>query len=214
MRHASGQKRSGRTRFHTATLMGLMGLLLWAAPAASEANFDASWLGYDPARKASSAAAELEAELVRRVGGEWVIVSLGPLRPEPPAAPAPPASPASSSTRARASVTDYVGVQTTLREYEHAMEKRDAARMSRVWIMNPAELAHIEWLFEESASISVRIDDSNIQIDGDQASMRFAQTLVASRRSASPHFRRRSTRTLFASDHAGSWEIDAVLEKN
>ena len=202
---------AGLPSVSTAALVAMLGLVLGTPLASADTkSFDASWLGYDPSRS-SSAAAELEAQLMRRAGGEWVIVSLGPRVPETPQTPLPPAAPAADTPRSTASVTDYIGVQATLREYERALEKRDAALLARVWIMNPSELAQFEWLFGESAAISVSIDDSDIEIDGDRASMRFAQTFVVSRRS--PHFGRRSSRSLVARDAAGSWELDTILDQ-
>lgn len=194
-----------------ALLLGMAGAVLPASPASAEPGFDASWLGYDPA-DARSASTPLEAKLMRRAGGEWVIVQLGPPESAVPAALAAlPAAPAPDALHAPSSVGDYVGVQAALRDYERAFERRDAALLSRVWIMNRSEMDQIERLFSESGSISVSIDDSDIQIDGDGASVRFAQTLTASRHSAFPRFRRRSPRSLVASDAAGSWDLDSLL---
>lgn len=197
----------------------LLGLVLSLAGAPSQqAMAEAgvatpTWLGV-PDGDAHTAVAELEARLVRRQGGEWVIVSLAPRGAGGPAELAPPASPAASDGGAVADLSDYVAVQSTLHEYERAIEKRDAARLSQVWMMNPAEQAHFQYLFDESRSISVSIEDSDIDLDGDRASMRFAQRFVVSRRGDAPRgFKRRSYRALFASDAAGSWDIDAVLEK-
>jgi len=170
-----------------------------------------SWMEV-PAEGHRATVSQLEAELVRRQGGEWVIVSLTPrstLVEE-----SPPAAPASMGGDPMASVSDYVAVQSALAEYEHAIERRDSARLAQVWMMNPAEQAHFQYLFDESRSISVSIEDSNINLQGDRASLRFAQRFEVSRRGDAPRgFKRRSHRALFASDAAGSWDLESVLEK-
>jgi hypothetical protein len=168
-----------------------------------------SWLAV-PEEGDHATLSELEADLVRRQGGEWVIVRLAP-RSEATAI-APPAAPSSGDPLAE--LSDYVAVQSALAEYERAIEKRDAGRLAQVWMMNPTEQAQFQYLFDESRSISVFIEDSNINVSGDRASLRFAQRFVVSRRGDAPRrFKRRSHRSLFASDAPGSWDIDKVLDQ-
>ena len=144
----------------------------------------------------SNTAVELQAQLVKRSGGEWVIVRLG-------------RSSALSPT-ALSLVGDEAGVHKALREYERALEQRDLQRLSRVWVMNPAERAAISRFFDESPGLDVEIEPGELTIRGDQATLLFHQrfrgaTLPIPAKRARPGARR----SLGSHDGVGTWELSS-----
>lgn len=152
-----------------------------------------------------ASAAHLEAELLRRMGGEWVIVGLAPLEPDP--------DPLAGDDRA--DPADRVAVQAALHEYRSALESRNEMRLARVWIMNPAELAQVQHLFAGSESIRVSLEDLDLSIAGDRASARFLQQVVVSQRPWwSLALRPASWRSLFARDETGTWALEDVVESD
>ncbi len=149
--------------------------------------------------------ARLQALLIRRGGGEWVIVSLTAL-----AETAHPGLPVARSTASRsasgAPEMEKPTIRAVLRDYERAIEGRDARRLAQVWIMNPFEREHMRRLFEESRVISVSVEETNLEIDGDRALLLFDQQLTASRqRRFARAFKRGFQRTLAARDRLGNW---------
>lgn len=148
---------------------------------------------------------ELEADLLRRHGGEWVIVRLAVPDRTGPQAP---------GSRAPGESADAAPVRAALEEYRLALESRDSARLGRVWIMNPNERANVQRLFGQSAAVAVRIDDPVVRVDGDRARVRFDQQLMVSDGSELSARLRSGWRSLFAHDAVGSWTLDEVLEED
>lgn len=147
--------------------------------------------------------ARLEAELLRRMGGEWVIVSLTPLAPDPV-----PLSAEDPQTAA-----DRSGVQAALHAYRSALESRDPLMLARVWIMNPAEQEQVQRLFAGSQSIRVTLEDPEVVVVSDRALARFQQRVVVSERPWwSLALRPASWRSLLARDETGTWALEDVVD--
>jgi hypothetical protein len=142
----------------------------------------------------------VQAELVRRDGGEWVIVQLSPGEPQaasPAGAPVPPA-------RERE-------IRRALDAYEKAFEEGDAPGLARVWVMNPAERSSVERMFEQGGSISVSISEPTIELEGDRARLAFEQRFAQSRGPGmGGRLERLYARALAASDSLGSWALDTL----
>jgi hypothetical protein len=169
----------------------------------------------DPRPALSSArpgVASLHAELVRRRGGEWVIVSLTPRERvqgdrESTRALAEAAGPFASD--------EHPELRAALREYERAFERRDAERLALVWIMNPYERVQLRQLFDKSAAIAVSIEDTALVVEGDRASLEFDQRIAISTRPPPARaFGRASQRVLVAHDAQGNWGLDQILGRN
>jgi hypothetical protein len=170
---------------------------------------------HDPRPALSSArpgVASLQAELVRRRGGEWVIVSLTPRER---------AQGDRESTRALAEAAgpfasdEHPELRAALREYERAFERRDAERLALVWIMNPYERVQLRQLFDKSAAIAVSIEDTALVVEGDRASLEFDQRIaVSTRPPLARAFGRASQRVLVAHDAQGNWGLDQILGHN
>jgi hypothetical protein len=152
-------------------------------------------------RTSTVRSSHVEAELVRRGGGEWVIVRLEPqaLGGGASAAPAP-----------RANLAD-AGLEELLQAYERAFESRDEAGLAQVWLMNPSERHHVGRMFRESDGISVAISDPVVQVDGDRARLEFDQrfSLVRAPR-ISRAFGNAYRRALAASDAVGNWALESL----
>jgi hypothetical protein len=152
-------------------------------------------------RTATVRSSHVEAELVRRGGGEWVIVRLEPqaLGGAATAAPA-----------ARASLAD-AALEELLQAYERAFEERDEAGLAQVWLMNPSERHHVGRMFRESDGISVAISDPVVRVDGDRARLEFDQrfSLVRAPR-ISRAFSNAYRRALAASDAVGNWALESL----
>lgn len=165
-------------------------------PAKESAVGPLSWT--EPGRRRS--VASLQADLVRRQSGEWVIVSLAP-------------SDHSTTTRSGSEPreVDAKGLQATLREYEHAFEQRDADRLSQVWLMNPYERNAVEELFAWSSMVAIAIEFMMIDVSGDRAHLDFKQEFVMSSRPRVATLARRAfERALAAHDAQGAWDIDSL----
>ncbi len=143
----------------------------------------------------SSSVTRLQADLIRRGSGEWVIAGLRPS-----------GKLGSDHFRAGASRMTNAGVHAALLEYERAFEQRDADRLATVLVMDPAERSRVRRLFDRSSAISVSIRDVTIAIaiDGNRGWLAFDQRMVVSRRPRrEPNHR--AQRTLFAHDPSGNW---------
>ena len=178
-----------------------------AAPA--RASADRLWtdfaLGLHPGRGTASAA-YIEADLIRRRGGEWVIVSLTSSGP----AADRTGMPRALSTGAAVPADDSE-VLELLREYERAFERRDAVRLARVWIMNPSERIRVQRLFDRSDAIAVSIRDADVVVNGNRASLAFDQRFVVSSQSGgSGAHSRAQRRALAARDSLGNWTLEDV----
>jgi hypothetical protein len=139
---------------------------------------------------------QLRAELVRRGSGEWVMVNLRPREAPARARPAQGASPAL-----------HPSVRAVLREYERGFEQRDADRLASVLLMDPAERAHVQRIFDESKALSLSVHDVSVVFHDDRASLAFDQRLVASTRPRLARAAdRRARRSLIAHDAYGNWE--------
>ena len=180
-----------------------------ATPA--RASADRLWtdfaLGLHPGRGTASAA-YIEADLIRRRGGEWVIVSLTSRGSTARRAAA--LQPLSASAAATTAADD-AHVRAVLREYERAFERRDAVRLARVWIMKPWERSRVQRLFDRSGPIAVSIRDADVVVDGNRASLAFDQRLVVSSQGGGSGADSRALRrALAARDPLGNWTLENV----
>lgn len=180
-----------------------------AAPA--QAPDDRLWTDFALgmyAGRGTASAAYIEADLIRRHGGEWVIVSLtssgsGADRSGMLTAGSPGAAAAAPAAAAE--------VREVLREYERAFERRDAVRLARVWIMNPSERLRVQSFFERSDAIAVSIRDADVVVDGNRASLAFDQRFVVSgQRDGAGSQPRALRRALAARDSLGTWALDEL----
>ena len=154
-----------------------------------------SWT--DPRQRRS--VAHLRADLVRRRGGEWVIMKLAP-SDGAPGADDPAAGPDAQPQ-----------LHAALKEYERAFEERDAARLGQVWLMNPYEREALEELFAWTSMVAIDIDALVTQVDGDRATMDFEQQFtLAGRPRVASLARRAFVRALAASDAQGAWDIRSL----
>ena len=157
-----------------------------------------SWT--DPGEPVS--VAQLRADLVRRQGGEWVIVNLAP-------SDGPP-----SSARAVADEPEdpvHAELLAALREYEHAFEERDADRLGQVWLMNPYERERLTEIFSWTSMVDISIESLTADVRGGRARMDFEQQFVmAARPRVATLARRAFVRALAAHDAAGAWDIESL----
>lgn len=184
-----------------------------AQVAPAQASDDRLWtdfaLGLHAGRSTASAA-YIEADLIRRHGGEWVIVSL---TSSGSGAGRPGMLPAASPGAAAAAPVDAAEVRKVLREYERAFERRDAVRLARVWIMNPSERLRVQRLFDRSDAIAVSIRDADVVVDGNRASLAFDQRFVVSGQpTGSGGHSRALRRALAARDSLGNWALEDVAD--
>jgi hypothetical protein len=141
--------------------------------------------------------ASLRAELIKRQGGEWVILRLSPQTADDPLAGSQKATDGESEA-----------LHEALRKYELAFESRDVDRLGQIWLMNPYERDLIEELFAWTSLVAISIDTHDVRLDGDRARMDFDQRFVLSARPRVPDLARRAfVRALAASDAAGAWDI-------
>ena len=141
----------------------------------------------------------LQANLIQRGSGEWVIAGLRP-REEL----------GSDRSETDTSVPENAGVRAALLEYERAFEQRDADRLAAVLVMDPAERSRVRQLFDQNSVISVSIQNVSITVDGERGSLAFDQRMVASRPRPARASDRRAQRTLSAHDASGNWR--AIVE--
>lgn len=154
-------------------------------------------------RSTSVRASRVEAELVRRSGGEWVIVELHPQAIEPGSLKAAPA---------QRQGLPHAALEETLQAYERAFERRDEAGLARVWLMNPSEREEVGRMFRSSDGISVAISDPVVEVAGDHAKLRFDQRFSLMRSPGiSRAFGGAYRRALAASDSVGKWAIDSLV---
>lgn len=176
---------------------------------------DAATADVDPSVAPSSArpgVASLQAELVRRRGGEWVIVSL---TPRERAQGDRESSRALAEAPGPSASDEHPELRAALREYERAFERRDAERLALVWIMNPYERVQLQQLFDKSAAIAVSIEDTALVVEGDRASLEFDQRIaISTRRPLARALGRASQRVLVAHDAHGNWGLDEILGRN
>jgi hypothetical protein len=65
-------------------------------------------------------------------------------------------------------------VRRTLELYRESLEQRDVKKFARLWISLPAkELAEFESNFGRIASQTVEIDETSLEVDGNDATLRF-----------------------------------------
>lgn len=204
---------SRRSMAAAALLLGGAGLALACAAAptpAQRAHSAAQLSSRNPTalpppslfrRTSTVRASHVEAELVRRGGGEWVIVRLEPQA----TAAARTASPAARANLADAALEDL------LQAYESAFERRDEAGLAQVWLMNPSERHEVGRMFRETDGISVAISDPVVSVDGNRARLEFDQrfSLVRSPR-VSRSFGSAYRRALAASDAVGNWALESL----
>jgi hypothetical protein len=140
----------------------------------------------------------LRADLIQRVSGEWVLVNLRPRVASSGVVPAGSTSPAVTAA--------LPSVSAALREYERAFERRDADRLASVLLMDLAERARVQRLFDQSSTISLSVQNVDVFVEAGRASLHFDQRMVASAR---PNLARaaawRAQRSLFAHDAYGNW---------
>jgi hypothetical protein len=154
--------------------------------------------GFSP-RSATVHTSQMEADLVRRERGEWVIVRMT----ESPEDASPPEPTTANGPREQE-------LRATLEAYERALEERDGAALSQVWAMNPAERTTVERMFERGDRISVRISDAEIAVSGDRARIAFRQRFSLAGGPSSNRLARIYWRALAASDSVGSWALDSL----
>jgi hypothetical protein len=160
-----------------------------------------SWT--DPGERVS--VAQLRADLVRRQGGEWVIVNLAP-------SDGPPASARAVADQPEDPV--HVELLAALTEYEHAFEERDAERLGQIWLMNPYEQERLTELFSWTSMVDISIESLTADVRGDRARMDFEQQFVmAARPRVATLARRAFVRALAAHDAAGAWDIESLRQK-
>ena len=148
----------------------------------------------------------IRANVVRRSGGEWVIVTLGLASPEAASSSAPSAN--------ESRIEDQPGLQAMIREYGRAFEEQDAQRLASVWLMNPVERKEIDRLFAEMSSVDVSVSHPALHLDGhDRGTLEFDQHFVISGLPpASYPVRAGLRRALAAHDAYGDWSVEKVLE--
>lgn len=148
----------------------------------------------------------IRADVVRRSGGEWVIVNLALASVGAAAVTAP------SGTASR--IEDQPGLQAMLREYGRAFEEQDAQRLAAVWLMNPLEREEIDRLFAEMTSVDVSVSRPALRLQGrDRGSLEFDQHFVVSGLPPAGYSVRTAfRRALAAHDDYGDWSVDKVLE--
>ncbi len=177
----------------------------------AQPSADRVWTGFALgmyAGRGTASAAHIQADLIRRLGGEWVIVNLTSRGPKAGRAAALPALPPSAAATPTA---DDTRVRAVLREYEQAFERRDAVRLARVWVMNPAERSRVQRLFNRSKAIAVSIRGADVVVDGNRASLAFDQRfVVSSQRGGSGAHSRALRRALGARDSLGNWTLEDV----
>lgn len=148
----------------------------------------------------------IRADVVRRSGGEWVIVNLG-LASAGATSAAPP-----SEVECR--IEDQPGVQAMLHEYGRAFEDQDAQRLAAVWLMNPLERREIDRLFAEMSSVDVSVSHPALHLESrDRGRLEFDQHFVVSGLpTASYPARATLRRALAAHDAYGDWSVEKVIE--
>lgn len=145
----------------------------------------------------------IRADVVRRSGGEWVIVrlALGSVGAG--------ASPSGTASK----IEDHPALQAMLREYGEAFQEQDAQRLAGVWLMNPLERKEIDKLFAEKSSVDVSVSRPVLRLEGDHGSLEFDQRFVVSGLPQTDYSLRNALqRALAAHDAYGDWGVDAVLD--
>lgn len=149
-------------------------------------------------------AARIRADVVRRVGGEWVIVGLGlgPRDGRPPSGNDD-------------SINGQPALRAMLQEYEHAFEEQNAQRLAAVWLMNPSERAEIDRMFAEMSSVSVSVSNPVLLLEShDRGHLEFDQQFRVARLTPGPlPLKGPFQRALAAHDAYGDWNIDKVIEQ-
>jgi hypothetical protein len=148
----------------------------------------------------------IRADVVRRSGGEWVIVKLG----LGSTAPGSAASPSGNPSR----VEDQPGVQALLREYSDAFEEQDAQRLAAVWLMNPLERKEIDRLFADMSSLDISLTGPVLYLESrDRGRLEFDQHFLVSGLPPAGYTMRSSLRrALAAHDAYGDWGVEAILD--
>lgn len=158
-----------------------------------------SFRGFN-ARPSAVRTSRVEARLIRRDGGEWVIVHLtesppGESSPRPSEQTGPPQD----------------ELRQTLRAYERAFERGDRAGLAQVWAMNPTERSTVERMFRSRDRLSVTLSEPAIEVSGDRARLEFDQRFAfGAGPGASSRLERLYWRALAASDTVGVWSLDSL----
>jgi hypothetical protein len=180
--------------------------------------------GYDRSR--------LEASLIRRARGDWMIIDIA--RRDAGEDPAPPGSPLgieiASATRSEAPVQVAAGLPSeqiqgaskpakpdpevparpsigeSLREYREAFEARDLDRLGRVWRMTAVERLLIQRGWEACGDITLELVMGDTRVKGEEASVFFDQKLVMDCAERQAETRAR-VRAQLERDQEGRWVI-------
>jgi len=120
----------------------------------------------------------LRASLVRRPGGEWMILSIEPR--DTPAAGGGGSMSAAGFTPSDSSESERKAVLAVLQEYERAFEAHDLDQLQRVWVLNPLERRSLQDLFSEPASGHIRVRVTSLVASEDKATVDFEQSFESS----------------------------------
>jgi hypothetical protein len=180
--------------------------------------------GYDRSR--------LEASLIRRARGDWMIIDIA--RRDAGEDPAPPGSllgieiasarqseaPAqvgaglpsepiqgdSTPAKRDREVPTRPSIGESLEEYREAFEARDLDRLGRVWRMTAVERLLIQRGWEACGDITLELEMGDTHVEGEEASVFFDQKLVmdCAERQAETHSR---VRAQLQRDRDGHWVI-------
>ena len=141
--------------------------------------------------------AHVQAELVQRAGGEWVMTGVTAKPIETPRE--------KIAWRQR---DDQRFSEKILAKYARAFKSLDVAGLNRVWVLNPDERAMVERLFETSDSIDLRLDAIVFRDDGERSWIAFDQYLVRKpKKAGAVETAAAFGRTLGAHDAYGAWRI-------
>jgi hypothetical protein len=153
-------------------------------------------------------ATPLRAHMARRVTGDWFITRLEVRRG--PSIGVPTLAAQSRSEETRRQFPSGV-----LQEFQEAIQAQDIDRVSRIWVMNNAERAALESLFDRTPDTTSRVVLRGRMIGDTQATLDFDQRFrAASSLRIERTLARTELRAHFARDDRGEWYISKVTPRS
>lgn len=172
------------------SLVSFLTILVAGFLSAGVCQANSSEAGTTPAAAPQQGAVPMNAELIKRSDGSWVIAKL---------------STAENLEPTDSELSEHPGLQATFDGYRRALARGDMEQLSSVWVMNPAERQELERLASNQSRISISISDATFVVNGDRATVQFLQ-----RKAQSPVARKArrklSRRGMAAYDSASSWD--------